>query len=104
VCTNGKCAVHGFAAAQTRGSTQDKEKRAKAKAKTEALTRMRIFQAIFEASSEVQLQDEDYLPVSEFAICGQITTAGAHGKGGRVGEGAFQLGRPPEAPHATCRG
>lgn len=43
-----------------------KEKRAKAKA--EALTRMCIFRAIFQAPSEVQLQDENYLRVVEFAI------------------------------------
>jgi len=66
VCTNAKCAVHGFAAGQARGSAQDKEKRAKARA--EGLTRWRIFQAIFQASSQVQLQDEDYLKVVEFAI------------------------------------
>ncbi|MBO0911572.1 MAG: hypothetical protein J2P13_07235 [Acidobacteria bacterium] len=66
VCTNSKCAVHGYAAAQAHGSAQDKEKRAKAK--VEALTRMCIFQAIFQASSQFQLQDEDYLKVVEFAI------------------------------------
>ena len=46
VCTNAKYVVHGYSAAQGRGSVQDKEKRAKAK--IEALTRMRIFQAIFD--------------------------------------------------------
>jgi len=66
VCANAKCAVHGFAPGQARGSAQDKEKRAKAR--VEALTRWRVFQAIFEASSKVQLQDEDYLRVVEFAI------------------------------------
>lgn len=66
VCTNSKCSVHGYGAAQARSSAQDKEKRAKAKA--EHLTRMRIFQAIFAASSEVDLEDEDYLRVVEFAI------------------------------------
>jgi len=66
VCTNSKCAVHGYGASQSGSAIQDKEKRAKARA--EALVRMRIFQAIFTASSTVDLEDQDYLHVVEFAL------------------------------------
>lgn len=52
MCTEQQMRRACYAAVQVRGSAQEKEKRANAKAK--ALTWVRIFHAIFQASSKVQ--------------------------------------------------
>jgi hypothetical protein len=66
VCTNPKCAVHNSIFSGSSLRPEDKERRRKAK--KEASVRAAIFAAIHKAASEVDLEDDDYITLAEYAL------------------------------------
>jgi len=67
VCTNNKCTVHHPYAAST-GSSSAEQKEKRAKARKEAVVRSRVLAAIYKASANVSIEDEDYITVAQHSI------------------------------------
>ena len=66
ICTDAHCKVHSYSSGASAASDDTKKKQAAAK--IEACARLRIFQAIFAAAKDVEMDEKDYLDVAAYAI------------------------------------
>lgn len=66
VCTNPKCTIHNSVTAASSSRPEEKERRRKAR--KEASGRAAVFAAIYKAASEVDLEDDDYITLAEYAL------------------------------------